>query len=414
MAEAIAAGAGESGQVAVKVYNLGALNREDVLKALPQADAYLFGTQEADGDAAKAVWDVVTSLNRSECENKLAAVFYSTDSTGGGAENLRERLAQLGCGLRLQDCFLQGRPDGAGLKNAYEYGFGVSCAMLKTPNPRKPKLVKCLVCGEVFDASLGACPVCGVGLEQCVPAEEDETAYRRDTETRYLIVGGGIAALSAADAVRRRDGTGTVTMLSAEGYLPINRPMLTKDFAAVAGGPESLLVRGQEWYDQRGIDVRLGVSAVSMDLEGKTVTASDGASYPYDKLIYAAGAECFVPPFEGSGKPGVITIRHLWDSEELLRRIERAKTAVVIGGGVLGLEAASELMRAGLKVTVLEAAPQIIGRQVDGKSAAILREAMERMGVACYEGVTIAGIEGEARAECFRRMWWWWAAALPD
>lgn len=402
LAEAIAAGAGESGQVAVKVYDLGALDREAVLKELPRADAYLFGTQEVDGDAAKAVWDVVTSLRRSECEGKLAAVFYSTDSTSGGAENLRGRLGQLGCDLNLQDCFIQGRPDGPGLKNAYEYGFGVSCSMRKVPNPRKPKLVKCLVCGEVFDASLGVCPVCGVGLEQCVPVEEDEIAYRRDTQTRYLILGGGIAAVSAAEAIRRRDGTGTITMLSAEGYLPINRPMLTKDLAAVAGSPESLLVHDREWYDRRSIDVHLGVSAVSMDLDGKTVAASDGVSYPYDKLIYATGAECFVPPFEGSGKPGVITIRHLWDSQELQRRMEHAKTAVVIGGGVLGLEAASELMRAGLKVTVLEAAPQIIGRQVDEKSAAILRESMERMGVACHEGVSIAGIEGESRAEGVR------------
>ena len=170
----------------------------------------------------------------------------------------------------------------------------------------------------------------------------------------------------------------------------------------MAGNPDSLLVHGREWYDERGIQMHLGVRALSLDTDAKTVSASDGIVYSYNKLIYATGAECFVPPFEGHDKPGVLTIRHLWDSESLQRCMERAKRAVVIGGGVLGLEAASELMRAGLKVTVLEAAPQIIGRQADAKSAALLKDAMEKMGVDCYEGVSIAGIEGEVRAEGVR------------
>lgn len=402
IAESIAAGINESGAVAVKHYDLSEQNREVILRELHRADAYLFGTPEINGDAAKAVWDIVTSLQKEECKNKLAAVFCSTNSIGNAAENLRIRLDQLGCNLSLKDFCIQGRPDMQSLKNAYEYGFGISCSLQKIPNPHKPVLMKCLVCGEIFDASLGECPVCGVGLEQCVPVEEDELVYRNDTENRYLILGGGIAAVSAAEAIRLRDETGTITMLSAEDYLPINRPMLTKDLETLANDPASILIHSEPWYDERKIDVHLGVSAVSMDIDAKTVTASDGLVYPYDKLIYATGAECFVPPFEGHEKSGVITIRHLWDSKELQRRMVCAEKAVVIGGGVLGLEAASELMRAGLHVTVLEATPQIVGRQIDTQSAAILKGIMEKMGVACYEGVSIAGIEGETEASGVR------------
>ena len=402
LADSITSGLLESGNVAVSVFDLAAVNRDDVLKTLPQMDAYLFGTSEKNGDAAKSIWDIVTSLQNLDCAGKLAAVFTSTNSISGAADKLRQRLAQLGCDLNGQDCLVQGKPGTQELKNAYEYGFGFGCMVQKIPNPHKPKLVKCLVCGEYFDASLGACPVCGVGLDQCVPADEEAVTYKNDSNRNYLILGGGIAAVSAAEAIRSRDDTGCITMLSAENYLPINRPMLTKNLETVFHDAGSIQIHPRQWYDERKIDLKLGVCALALDTETKTVTASDGGTYSYDKLIYAAGAECFVPPFEGYDKPGVLTIRHLWDSRKLQGCLKTAKNAVVIGGGVLGLEAASELMRSGIQVTVLEATPQIIGRQVDADSAARLKTSMEKLGVACYEGVSIAAIEGEGQASGVR------------
>ena len=402
LADSIASGLTESGNVKVSTFNLDAINRDDVLKKLPQMDAYLFGTAEIDGDAAKAIWDIVTSLRSRDCEGKLAAVFTSTNSISGAADKLRQRLNQLGCDLNGQDHLVQGKPGAQEVKNAYEYGFGFGCMVQKIPNPHKPKLVKCLVCGEYFDASLGTCPVCGVGLDQCVPADEEAVTYKNDTNRSYLILGGGIAAVSAAEAIRSRDETGSITMLSAENYLPINRPMLTKDLQTIAKDPDSIQVHTRQWYEERKIDLKLGVRALTLNAEAKTVTASDGETYIYDKLIYATGAECFVPPFEGHDKPGVITIRHLWDSQKLQTYLKTAKNAVVIGGGVLGLEAASELMRSGVRVTVLEATPQIIGRQVDAGSAARLKASMESLGVACYEGVSIAAIEGDGQVSGVR------------
>lgn len=402
LAEAIAEGIRDSGEVSVHAYDLSGMNRACVLKELPRADAYLFGTPEVDGDAVKAVWDIVTSLRKRDCAGKLAAVFASSNSVGNAAENLRQRLAQIGLNLNLRDHLLQGKPDAQALKNAYEYGFGFGCSLQKIPNPHKPLLVKCLVCGEVFDASLGICPVCGVGLDQCESADEAEVAFRKDTDRHYLILGGGIASVSAAEAIRSRDKTGSITMLSAENYLPINRPMLTKNLKSLADDPDSIQMHDRAWYEDRDIKLKLGVAAVSMDIVQKTVTADDGETYDYDKLIYATGAECFIPPFEGYDKPGVLSIRHLWDNQELQERMKDAQNAVVIGGGVLGLEAASELMRAGIRVTVLEATPQIVGRQIDGDSAARLKNAMEGLGVACYEGVSIAAIEGDGRVSGVR------------
>lgn len=402
-AGAIAAGFRASGDVEVVTVDLEAVDRLTALDAAADADACLFGTPDCHGDAAKGIWDIVTSLDPAQCRGKPAAVLCSAGVLGKAAENLRQRLQQLGYDLSLKDCILQGVPDKQVLDNAYEYGFHTGCYVQKIPNPHKPTLVKCLVCGEIFDASLGTCPVCGVGLDQCVSVEAEETLYKHNTNNTYLILGGGIAAVSAAETIRLRDETGSITLLSAETYLPINRPMLTKNLEQIESDPASLQVHDQAWYDERNIVLHLGVSAVSLHPETKTVTASDGRVYSYDKLIYATGAECFVPPFAGHDKAGVLTIRHLWDSAGLRESIDGgAKKAVVIGGGVLGLEAASELMRSGLEVTVLEAAPQIVGRQIDAGSAAILKTAMEKLGVACYEGVSIAEITGGEQADGVR------------
>lgn len=397
LAKRIEAGVLESGNVRVELYDLSARNREEVLEKAARCDAFLFGTPQIRQDAAKAVWDMVTSLDRETCQGKLAAVFTSGETQGNAAENLRQRLAMLGCSLTLTDYAVQGKPDPAALKNAYEYGYGVGCSIQKIPNPRKPKLVKCLVCGEIFDASLGTCPVCGVGLEQCVPVDEEEVLFQNNTQNRYVIMGGGVAAVSAAEAIRRRDDTGTIRMFSAGTCLPINRPMLTKDLDTVAQLPDTMFLHEKQWYDEQRIELHTGCGITAIDPEHKTVTTAAGETLPYDKLIYAAGAECFVPPFPGHEKKGVLTIRHLTDSLSLEALMQTAKNAVVIGGGVLGLEAASELMRSGLSVTVLEATPQIIGRQVDGETAAILKRIMADMHVACFEGVSIAGIEGEDR-----------------
>lgn len=396
LAKEIAVGAAESGDLRVLSLDLSAVSREEAIAELNRADAILWGVPDRD---CKPVWDVLTSLDREGCKDTLAAVFHSAGLDSPIPAGLRSHLALLGANLNTKDFFPLGKPTGQDLKNAADYGFSIGCLLQGIPNPRQPSLVKCLVCGEIFDASLGVCPVCGVGLDQCVPVDADAVSFKNDTDRKYLIVGGGIAAISAAEAIRRRDGTGEITLLSAEDYLPINRPMLTKDLVTASTAPESLAVHDAGWYAERGITLKLGMTVTGLDPEKKEASTDKGERFYYDKLVWAAGAECFVPPFRGRDKPGVITIRHLWDSAELTRRMAGAKSAVVIGGGVLGLEAASELMRAGIKVTVLEATPQIVGRQVDRTTADKLKEFMSGLGVECLEGVSIQEITGGDEAD---------------
>lgn len=390
----VASGIADSGNIAVEKIDFSATDREQAIRKAAKADAVLFGTTDTEG-AVKPIWDIVTSLRGGAYEGKIAAAVYSVQSKDHDPVPLRAYLKSKGFDMNTSDLIIQGKPDKQILENAYEYGYAVGCSLQKIPNTHKPKYVKCLVCGEIFDASLGICPVCGVGLEQCVAVDEELLLFRKDTNNRYVILGGGIAALSAAEAIRSRDKTGAILMISAEPHLPINRPMLTKDMKAVMTEPESLYVHDREWFDEQNISLRLGCTVTGLGIQEKTVKTADGERIPYDKLIYAMGAECFVPPIPGRDKQGVITIRHLSDTAKLGQWLSTAKTAVVIGGGVLGLEAASELMRAGIKVTILEAAAQIIGRQVDEISSAFLRHTIVSMGAACYEGISIAAIEGD-------------------
>lgn len=388
----------ENGE-AVEALNLdlSVMSTEDVLKCLAAADAFLFGTDDCDGNAAKCLWDVVTSLRRREVRGKRAAVFYTKFTGEQVPDTLRFYLSSLGMKLDMPDWFVEGKPAQKDLKNAADYGFGIGCCVLGIPNPRQPKLVKCLVCGEIFDASLGACPVCGVGLDQCQSVDEDEITYQNDTDRNYLIIGGCTAAVSAAEAIRQRDDTGHITLLSSETYLPINRPMLIKEIDVVVTEPETIQTHPAAWYEERKLDFRLGCTATAIHPESKTVETADGQVFSYDKLILATGAECFVPPIKGSDKPGVIAVRHFEDSQELFSRMATAKNAVVIGGGILGLEAAREMMRSGIAVTVLEATPQIMWRQIDAVSSSLLRQAMKKMHIECYEGVNVVEIEGKEK-----------------
>ena len=253
------------------------------------------------------------------------------------------------------------------------------------------KLVKCLVCGEIFDASLDVCPVCGVGRDKFVEVEVEEVAYRHDTRNTYVILGNGCAGVSAAEAIRERDKTGAILLISNEGPA-YQRPMLTK--AMFSGlGAEQMALHPQGWYESHNITQMLHRQVERVDTAARTVTLDGGETVAYTKLIFALGSECFVPPIPGHDQDGVVAIRRLADVERV-RAMSPLTQAVVIGGGVLGLEAASELQRNGCKVTVLELAPTLMGRQLDEPSARLLLERCAALGVRVELGVQIAALEG--------------------
>lgn len=274
----------------------------------------------------------------------------------------------------------------------YEPVKPVEKPAVSSGGPRK--LVKCLVCGEIFDSSLDTCPVCGVGRDKFVEVETEQVTYRHDTRNTYVILGNGCAGVNAAEAIRERDNSGKIILISNEGPA-YQRPMLTK---AMFSGleEEQMALHPQGWYDSRNITQMLHRQVERVDAETRTVVLDGGETVGYTKLIFALGSECFVPPIPGHEREGVIAIRRLEDVRRV-QAISPLQQAVVIGGGVLGLEAASELRRNGCEVTVLELAPTLMGRQLDDASAKLLLAKCADFGVRVELGVEITALEGDTR-----------------
>lgn len=397
LAEEISRGIQDSGDIDVRSYDLVEADQDKVLEELGFADGILFGTPTIVGEALKPIWDLTTSIFAGTHGGKLASAFGSYGWSGEGVPHIIERLKQLR--MKVVDGLkIRFKPGENNLLDAYEYGYNFGCVLQKKENPKKKgsrTLVKCLVCGEIFDSSMEICPVCGVGKENFVPVDAEESSFRKDTDHFYVILGNGAAGLSAAKAIRERDKTGSVIMISNEAYPTYNRPMLTKSMVAELDAKE-ILVEPEAWYQENNIHLLLEKEVTGIHTDKKEITLSDGTALKYTKLIYALGSECFVPPIPGTDKPEVVAIRRMSDIEKIEAMLYRVQNVVVIGGGVLGLEAAWELKKSRKQVVVLEAAPQIMGRQLDEGASQMLTDISRSNGIDIHAGVQIASIEGES------------------
>ena len=397
LAEEIAKGIADSGDIDVRSYDMVTADQAKVLEELGFADGILFGTPTIVGEALKPIWDLTTSIFAGTHGGKLASAFGSYGWSGEGVPHIIERLHQLRMRVPDEGFRVRFKPSEVDLLNAYDYGYNFGCLLQDKENPKKSAkttLVKCLVCGAIFDSSMEICPVCGVGKENFIPVEEEDTSYRNDTENLYAIIGNGAAGISAAEAIRERDKTGSIYMISNEEYPSYNRPMLTKSLAAGLEA-EQIAVKEASWYEENNVYQMLGKNVTGIDTQKKEIYTADGAKFKYTKLIYALGSECFIPPIQGAEQPEVIAIRRLSDTRKVTELLPQVKEAVVIGGGVLGLEAAWELKKAHCKVTVLELAPRLMGRQLDEGAGEMIKAISEAQGIAIHTGVQIEAIEGD-------------------
>jgi len=214
---------------------------------------------------------------------------------------------------------------------------------------------------------------------------------------RYVIVGNGVAGVTAAQSIVRADPTAEVHTFGAEPYPYYRRPRL---WELIAGEVEqdALYFRPPEWYAERGIHVHLGVRATSLDPSAHCLTLSDGSIAEYDRLLLATGGRPFVPPFEGTGREGVFTLCTLDDALAMKTYARDVRRAAVIGGGLLGLETARALRSAGLEVTVIEFAPYLLPRQLDAEGAQVLQALLEAQGLHILTNAATEAILGDGHA----------------
>ena len=216
--------------------------------------------------------------------------------------------------------------------------------------------------------------------------------------TKYLIIGNGIAGLSAAKEIRKNDNEGSITMVSKEAYHTYYRIRLTeylsKDFKE-----DQLLVNKESWYEEKDINIILNKVVEKIDVDNATIILDDGRRIKYHKLLIATGSRPFIPPVAGKYKRGVLALRTLKDLKYIKNYFNGCTDITVIGGGLLGLEAAWSLKKLGKNINVVEFAPYLLPKQLDEELANKLKEKLEEKGLNIYLSSSAEEILGRDKAD---------------
>lgn len=407
IANRIAEGIKAFGDIDVRLYDMVSADKEKVLEELYWADGLLFGTPTFVGDALKPIWDLTTSIFAKTHGKKIASAFGAYGWSGEAVGNIMGRLKQLNMKLYGEGLKIRFKPNEAQLQEAFEFGYGFGASVsagkivenVKSSSQTAKKAWKCLVCGAIVegDEPPASCPVCGVGPDQFVALDVSDTSFVSEKAERFLIIGNGAAGTTACEEIRKRNKKCTIEIISSENVIGYNRPMLTKGILSEVD-PVNFFIKPLEWYEENKIKLTLGVTGKEIKKDTREVVLENGETRSYDKLILATGADSFIPPIKGVDQEGVYAIRSLEGVNKLQEFLKKVTKAVVIGGGILGLEAAWELKKAGKDVTVIELSPNIMGKQLDERGSALLKAATEKSGIQVITNTSIEEISGEGKA----------------
>ena len=207
----------------------------------------------------------------------------------------------------------------------------------------------------------------------------------------YVIIGGGLAGVAAADAIRRRDKTGRLVLVCAEGHPPYDRVPLSKDYLLGNIEREQIFLRQPRFYERNKVELLLHQPATAIDVGQRLVTLADGSQLGFEKLLLATGGRPRRLPIPGVDLDGIYTLRNLEDTEAIRSALARAPRVVVIGAGFIGCELAAAFAQLGVATTVLELTPAPLSLVVDPETSAFVTDYL------CQQGVTILTNTGAAR-----------------
>ena len=224
------------------------------------------------------------------------------------------------------------------------------------------------------------------------PADATRAGLPRE---KLVVIGNGMAGCRAVEEILARDGARyAITIFGAEPRVNYNRIMLSPVLSGEKAFDE-IIINGPEWYADNAITLVAGDAVVAIDRAAKTVTSASGRVEPYDRLLLATGSDPFIIPVPGHDLAGVVTFRDLDDVEKMVKAAGQGGSAVVIGGGLLGLEAAHGLSLRGMAVTVIHLMPTLMERQLDEAAGWLLKAELEARGQSILTGADTAGIIGE-------------------
>ncbi|MGB5150743.1 MAG: FAD/NAD(P)-binding oxidoreductase [Mycobacterium sp.] len=216
------------------------------------------------------------------------------------------------------------------------------------------------------------------------------------TNGGIVIVGGGLAAARTAEQLRRAEYTGPITIVSDERHLPYDRPPLSKDM--LRNADHDVVLKPQQFYDERNITLRLGAAAQSVDTAAKVLSLADGSTLEYDELVIATGLEPkrirSFPDLEG-----IRVLRSIGDSVALREHAATAQSAVIIGAGFIGCEVAASLRQLGVDVVIVEPQPTPLASVLGEKIGSLITRLHRAEGVDVRCGVGVASVTGTDKVE---------------
>jgi len=212
---------------------------------------------------------------------------------------------------------------------------------------------------------------------------------------KLVVIGNGMAGMRTVEEIlARAPGMFDISVFGAEPQPNYDRIMLSPLLAG-AKTFDQIVLNSLDWYEANQITLIAGEAVVSIDRAARVVTSETGRQVTYDKLLLATGSNPFVLPLPGATRPGVMTFRSVADVERMLGVAAPGKTAVVIGGGLLGLEAAHGLNLRGMAVSVVHLMPTLMERQLDASAAHLLEKALTARGMAIHTSANTASFDGE-------------------
>ena len=259
---------------------------------------------------------------------------------------------------------------------------------------------RCLNCKYIHqgDSPPTVCPVCAAKSDRfevySPVASRSETG---GTKSRIIIVGAGIAGVSAAEAARKTSAEAEITLLSKEKHLPYYRLNLTRYLAGDVR-EDNLPIHPEEWYQSSEISLEFGKELCSIDALKKEIVLRDKSTHKYDSLIVTMGSHPFIPPLPGMNRENVISLRTKDDADFILTQCKSNLRTVVIGGGLLGLETAGALAKKGIHVTLLEGHGWLMPRQLNQSAGSLLGDYIASAGITLEINARTKEIIGDDRA----------------
>ncbi|KRB13512.1 pyridine nucleotide-disulfide oxidoreductase [Mesorhizobium sp. Root695] len=233
-----------------------------------------------------------------------------------------------------------------------------------------------------------------VGEKRKRTAPERRDASSGKVPEKIVIVGGGAAGFAAAETLRREQYQGSIVMISDDQAPPVDRPNLSKDYLAGKAPEDWIPLRGEKFYSKNDIDLRLNTKAVHIDLHSSEVVLADKGTVPYDRLLFATGAEPVRLTIPGADQPHVHTLRSFADCKAIIERATIARSAVVLGASFIGLEVAAALRSRGIDVHVVAPDKRPMERVLGPQMGDFIRALHEENGVVFHLGDTASSIDG--------------------